>query len=112
MTSQSEADTSLEPNSIVILSLHSPKEKLWGMLVSMNPAGVTLRGIDLNSFDDFIRQVLDPEGDRVGLPTLFFPMQRVERIALDEPHGSLPSLAVRFEQRAGRSLREYLASFA
>jgi hypothetical protein len=56
----------VEPNSIVIVSLHTPKEKLWGSLVSMNVSGVTLRGIDLNSFDDFIRQVLDPEGERVG----------------------------------------------
>ena len=50
------------PDSIVIVSLHTPKEKLWGSLVSMNAAGVTIRGIDLNSFDDFIRQVLDPVG--------------------------------------------------
>ena len=63
----------MEPNSIVIVSLHTPKEKLWGSLVSMNSSGVTLRGIDLNSFDDFIRQVMDPEGERIGLPTLFFP---------------------------------------
>ena len=111
LSSESEASTSLEPNSIIILSLHTPKEKLWGALVSMNSAGVTVRGIDLNSFDDFIRQVLDPEGERIGLPTLFFPMQRVERVALDEPHGSIPSLAERFEQRVGRSLRDYLALF-
>jgi hypothetical protein len=102
---------SLEPNSIIILSLHTPKEKLWGMLSSISSAGVTVRGIDLNSFDDFIRQVMDPEGERIGLPTLFFPMQRVERIALDEPHGSIPSMAERFEQRVGRSLRDYLALF-
>jgi hypothetical protein len=101
----------LEPNSIVILSLHTPKEKQWGCLMSMNASGVTLRCIDLHSFDDFIRQVMDPEGERIGLPTLFFPMQRVERIALDEPHGSIPSLSERFEQRVGRSLREYLGLF-
>ena len=106
-----EASEFLEANSIVIVSLHTPKEKVWGSLVSMNPSGVTLRGIDLNSFDDFIRQVLDPEGERIGLPTLFFPMQRIERIALDEPHGSIPSLSGRFEQRVGRSLRDYLALF-
>jgi hypothetical protein len=107
---ESSMDT-LEPNSIVILSLHSPKEKLWGALTAINSAGVTVRGIDLNSFDDFIRQVMDPDGERIGLPTLFFPMQRVERIALDEPHGSIPSMAGRFEQRVGRSLRDYLALF-
>ncbi len=102
----------MDVHSIVIVSLHSPKEKLWGELVELHPAGVTLRGIDLNSFDDFVRQVLHPEGDRIGLPTLFFPMQRVERIALDEPSGSIPSLAEVFEQKVGRTLRDYLALFA
>ena len=102
----------LQPNSIILLSLHSPKEKIWGQLVSLHAAGVTVRGIDLNSFDDFIRQVLDPDGERIGLSTLFFPMQRVERIALDEPHGSIPSMAERFEQKVGRSLADYLALFA
>ena len=102
----------MEPHSIVVVSLHSPKEKLWGELLAIHPAGVTLRGIDLNSFDDFVRQVLHPDGDRVGLPTLFFPMQRIERIALDERSGSIPSLAEVFEQKAGRSLLDYLALFA
>lgn len=101
----------MQAGSIVVVSLHSPKEKLWGELVSVHAAGITLRGIDLNSFDDFIRQILDPEGERIGLPTLFFPMQRLERIALDEPRGSIPSLAERFEQKVGRSLRDYLALF-
>ena len=102
----------LQPNSIILLSLHTPKEKIWGQLVSLHAAGVTVRGIDLNSFDDFIRQVLDPDGERIGLSTLFFPMQRVERIALDERHGSIPSMAERFEQKVGRSLADYLALFA
>ncbi len=102
----------MEAHSIVIVSLHSPKEKVWGELLSIHPAGVTMRGLDLNSFDDFIAQVLHPEGERIGLATLFFPMARVERIALDERAGSIPSLAQRFEQKVGRSLLEYLATFA
>lgn len=102
----------MQLHSIIVLSLHTPKERLWGELLEMNTAGVTIRGIDLNSFDDFIRQVLDPEGDRIGLPTLFFPMQRVERIALDESRGSIPSLAETFEHKVGRSLADYLALFA
>jgi hypothetical protein len=102
----------VEPLSIVVISLHSPKEKLWGQLLTIHPAGVTVRGIDLNSFDDFILQVLHPEGDRVGLPTLFFPMTRIERIALDEPSGSIPSLGGMFERKVGRSLTDYLALFA
>jgi len=102
----------VEPHSIVVVSLHSPKEKVWGELLQINPAGLTLRGLDLNFFDDFIRQVLHPEGERVGLPTLFFPLTRLERIALDERSGSIPSLAEIFEQKVGRSLLDYLALFA
>jgi hypothetical protein len=103
---------SLDIHSIVVISLHSPREKLWGEIVSINSAGVTVRGIDLNSFEDFVSQVRHPEGERVGLPTVFFPMARVERISLDEPSGSIPSMADLFERRVGRSLKEYLATFA
>ena len=102
----------MEPHSIIVLSLHSPKERLWGELLAIHPAGVTARAIDLNSFDDFIHRILDPEGDRVGLPTLFFPMNRVERIALDEPSGSIPSMAELFERKVGLTVADYLAQFA
>jgi hypothetical protein len=102
----------MELHSIVVASLHSPKEKIWGELLELNAAGITLRGMDLGGFDDFIRQVLHPDGERVGLPTLFFPMVRVERIALDEARGSIPSLAETFEKKVGRSLVDYLALFA
>jgi hypothetical protein len=101
----------MEPHSIVVLSLHTPKEKLWGELKDISNAGVTVRGIDLGSFDDFVSQVLHPEGDRVGLPTLFFPMLRIERIALDEARGSIPSMAELFEKKTGRTLGDYLAQF-
>jgi hypothetical protein len=102
----------MEPHSIVVVSLHSPKERLWGELVSISNSGVTVRGIDLSSFDDFVSQVLHPEGDRIGLPTLFFPMLRIERIALDEARGSIPSMAEMFEKKVGRSLANYLEQFA
>ena len=102
----------MEPHSIVVVSLHSPKERLWGELVDISNAGVTVRGIDLSSFDDFLSQVLHPEGDRIGLPTLFFPMLRMERIALDEARGSIPSMAEMFEKKVGRSLANYLEQFA
>jgi hypothetical protein len=101
----------MHPQSIVVVSLHTPKEKVWGELKDISNAGITVRGIDLASFDDFVSQVLHPEGDRMGLPTLFFPMLRIERIALDEARGSIPSLAEMFEKKTGRSLADYLAQF-
>jgi hypothetical protein len=98
----------VEINSIVIVSLSSPKEKIWGQLLALNSAGVTVRGIDLDSFDDFLRQLMDHEEATVGLATVFYPMHRVERIAQDEPSGSIPSLADRFRARIGLTVQEYL----
>jgi len=102
----------MDPHSIVIVSLHTPKEKVWGELLAIHPAGITMRGVDLNSFDHFIRQINEPEGERIGLPTVFFPMNRIERIALDEPSGAIPSMAELFSRKVGRSLADYLAQFA
>jgi len=102
----------MNPNSIVIVSLHSPKEKIWGLLLDINPSGVTLRGIDLNSFDLFVSQINQLEAERIGLATVFFPMTRVERISLDEPSGSIPSMEAIFQRKIGRSLFDYLAKFA
>ena len=34
----------MEPHSIVLVSLHTPKEKIWGELMTLQVAGVTVRG--------------------------------------------------------------------
>jgi hypothetical protein len=102
----------MKPDSIVIISLHSPKEKIWGILIDLNTSGVTIRGIDLNSFDHFVSQINQLDAERVGLPTVFFPMMRIERVSLDEPSGSIPSMAEIFERKIGRTLTDYLAQFA
>ena len=98
----------MEINSIVIISLTGPKEKVWGQLVALTAAGVTVRGLELDSFDDFVRQIVDQEEATVGMTTVFYPMHRVERIAGDEPSGSIPSLADRFRLKVGLSIQEYL----
>jgi hypothetical protein len=98
----------MEINSVVILSVISPKEKIWGQLLLLEPKGVTVRGIDIEAFDDFIRQVMRQEETAVGPNTIFFPMHRVERVALDEPSGSIPSLAERFYAKVGITIQEYL----
>lgn len=102
----------MNPNSVVIVSLHSPKEKIWGVLLDINPSGVTIRGIDLNSFDLFVSQINQLDAEPIGLPTVFLPMMRVERISLDEPSGSIPSMEEIFQRKIGRSLFDYLAQFA
>jgi len=98
----------MEINNIVIVSLHSPKEKVWGQLLQLESKGVTVRGIELDSFDDFVQQIIDQEETTVGMTTVFFPMHRVERIAVDEPSGSIPSLAERFHRKVRLTIQEYL----
>ena len=98
----------MEINSVVIVSVITPKEKIWGQLLQLEAKGVTVRGIDIQAFDDFIRQVVKQEETAVGPNTIFFPMHRVERIALDEPSGSIPSLADRFRAKVGITIQEYL----
>jgi hypothetical protein len=101
-------EAGVDVNSIVIISLISPKEKMWGQIQLLESKGVTVRGIELDSFDDFIRQVIQQEETAVGLNTVFFPMHRVERIMVDEPSGSIPSLSQRFQAKVGITIQEYL----
>ena len=98
----------MEPDTLVVLSLNNPKEKIWGRLIGLTEAGVTIQGIDLNSFNDWVRQVLDAEPEVLALATVFYPMHRVERVAQDEAEGEFPSLAQRFTERVGISLVDYL----
>lgn len=98
----------MEINSIVIVSLTSPKEKIWGQLTALSPSGATLRGMEINSFDDFVRQLLHHDEATVGMATVFYPMHRVERIAMDEASGSIPSLADQFHRKIGLTIQEYL----
>ncbi len=92
--------------SPVILYLHTPREKLWGMVLQINAAGVFLRGIDLNTFDDWTQMLAKGERN-IGLTHIFFPMWRIERIALDERIDDIPSLADRFLERVGLSIDDY-----
>lgn len=93
--------------SPVIVSLQNPKEKIWGVLLSLNTSGVTLRGIDLNSFEDWSRQVAAGE-EMMGLSTVFVPMHRVERVLLDETQGRVSSCADTFTARVGKTVHRYL----
>jgi hypothetical protein len=97
----------IEKGTPILIVLHSPREKCWGMLDEINAAGVFLRGLDLNAFDDWTRAVAHDE-PFIGLTDLFFPLWRVERVTRDEAAGGIPSLAEQFEKRTGRALSEFL----
>ena len=86
--------------ALVLITLNTPREKFWGAVLEISPAGLSVRGVDLNSFEDFARQLR--AGDPVAPAAVFFPMHRVERMELDVRSGDIPSLGERFETKTGR----------
>ena len=99
-----------EPDALVIVNLVNPKEKFFGVLRALSSAGVTMRAINLDSFEDWIRQLAreDEEEPSIDLLTMFAPLFRVERIFLDEPSGAIRSYSQRFEEVVGRDIWDYL----
>lgn len=96
----------INANEVVIVVLHSPREKIWGIVDEINVAGIFVRGIDLNAFDDWIRAINRDEGF-FGLSDSFIPMWRVERILRDEGSDEIPSLYEQFERRTNRKIDEF-----
>ena len=92
----------------VILNLINPKEKFFGILRALSSAGVTVRAINLDSFDDWVHQIARGDESELDLITMFVPLFRVERIFLDEPAGMIKSYTQRFEEVVGRGVMEYL----
>ena len=97
-----------DKSSLVIVNLVNPKEKFFGVLTALSSAGVTMRGINLDAFEDWIRQIAKGEGTELDLITMFVPLFRVERIFLDEASGQIKSYAQRFEDVVGASIQKYL----
>jgi hypothetical protein len=93
-----------DEGSVVLLTLHSPRQKCVGVLLRLAPAGVELRCVALESLEELARQIR--AGEPAIAATVFFPMHRVERMELDEAAAELPSLAQSFAAQAGRTLEE------
>jgi hypothetical protein len=49
-----EGGVGMARGSAVVIVLHTPREKCWGIIDEINPAGVFLRGLDLNAFDNWL----------------------------------------------------------
>ena|SRR5436305_198844 len=90
------------PGSIVLVTLNNPREKFWGVVLALDQAGASLRGIDLGSLDDFAQLVRS--GEAASATAVFFPMHRIERIELDARNGEIPSLAEQFAAKSGQPI--------
>ncbi|MFZ1699671.1 MAG: hypothetical protein WBO10_07575 [Pyrinomonadaceae bacterium] len=95
----------LEAGDIVIAVMHSPREKLLGVLVDISPAGVTMRSIDLGYFDDWCRSIAAADA-YLSMTDNFFPLWRIERISRDEATDDIPSMTGKFASITGRRLDE------
>lgn len=98
------------PGCIVVVTLGNPRDKFWGMVLALAPEGLSMSGMELAGFEDFVQMVKD--GEQFSPAVVFFPMHRIERIELDLPDGSLPSLAQRFSSKTGMDPAELLGSYA
>jgi hypothetical protein len=98
----------IAPGGLVLVHLVNPTEKFWGILGEIGVAGVTLRGISVSSFDDWVAQAARREPPSLGLSTMFVPLFRVERVFLDEAVGDVESYRERFRRRVGVAVEQYL----
>jgi hypothetical protein len=98
----------VEAGAFVLVHLHSPKEKYWGVLRALSPAGVTVRGVDVAVFDDWARQFASGTEPELGAATLFFPLHRVEKMFEDARVGSVAAYYERFYEMVGRDVRDVL----
>src|SRR5580692_12748574 len=99
VSSAAQAPAPFSPGSMVVVTLGNPRDKFWGMVLALAAEGLSMSGIELASFDDFVVMVKD--GEPFSPAVVFFPMHRIERIELDLPDGSLPSLSQRFSAKTG-----------
>jgi hypothetical protein len=98
------------PGCIVVVTLGNPRDKFWGMILALAPEGLSMSGIELAGFEDFV--LIVKESEQFTPAVVFFPMHRIERIELDLPDGGLPSLAQRFRTLTGRDPATLLSSDA
>lgn len=91
--------SAFRPGVITVVTLGNPREKFWGMVLSLTLEGLSISGLELASVEDVATMVKHSEP--VTPAVVFFPMHRVERIEVDGPEGGLPSLTERFVTRTG-----------
>ena len=96
----------IKSGEIVVAVLQNPREKVFGVLHEISAAGVFIRGIDLNYFDEWSRAIKNDEL-HLSMQDSFYPMWRVERISRDEHSDVMPSMAEQFEQRTGLKITEF-----
>src|SRR5215475_1139143 len=95
----------MNTGQLVLVTLQNPREKFWGIILALTPAGLSLRGVDLESLEDFTQMV--KSGEPASANVVFFPMHRVQRVELDSGTGGLLSLLDPFAAKPGTNASKY-----
>jgi len=98
----------MEAGELVVVSCTAPREKFFGVLVALAPVGATVRGVPIDAFEDWMRQVASEAAPMIGPVTIFLPAHRLDRIEVDESAGAVEGFADRFRRVAQRDPREVL----
>lgn len=99
---------SFRRGAVVVLYVADPPSKIWGILRSIDAVGVAVEGIDLRSFDDWVRGVVASELGPRDASAAFYPLSRVSKIILDQGTDAAPSLQDQFRARVGKTIHEFL----
>lgn len=96
----------IKEKSSVIIYLQNPREKFWGVLISLDERGVIARGGNLESIQFFLE---NPEKQITSLfSTVFFPSHRIEKVLLDEGSGEAVSIEDMIVEKLKKPLEEIL----
>lgn len=98
----------IESGSLVVVHCTNPREKFWGLLVRLDLVGAVVRGMDLNSVEDWLLQQRGGADGLIRPFTFFVPLHRVVRIDLEERGGAVPSYGERYGDACGRDVRKAL----
>ncbi len=102
----------MESGSLVIVHCANPKEKMWGLLLRLDGTGAVVRGMDLVTVEDWLRQERAGEPALIGPSTFFIPGHRLVRIDLDESGVVVESYGDRYRQACGRAVEGVLLGTA
>lgn len=98
----------VDEGSLVIVHCRDPKEKMWGVLLRLDPVGLVLRGLDLASVEDWLRQERSGDASLIEPSTSFIPTHRLVRVDLDESGAAVASFGDRYAEACGRDVRDAL----
>ncbi|GAB4372263.1 MAG: hypothetical protein Kow0062_08430 [Acidobacteriota bacterium] len=93
------------PGALVVAYLRDPRERLFGVVRSLDARGLALEGLDLDAWEDWLSQRSRGERGPIAPSLQFFPIGRVEKLLADRDEPGLPSFARRFAERTGSDLR-------